>query len=210
MTEKSAKMQVREAVTLPHTQQVDRRLSAETIAEPVQAYRNGVSTTQLRQRYELSQGSVIKILHEHGVEMRGQDWLMGMPLQRPSCTGAVQPRRSSGNGSAESLDTGRATRQNEWLKDVKSPADNMCLAAAGTVAVRLPVRLRIALGRRGDAGVTAGWQAFANQATHANTPAHARADVPSTLTSDEAADQPVPAVRLATERRESDGRFARR
>src|ERR1700694_2663258 len=72
MTDKSAKMQVREAVTLPQTQQVDRRLSAETIAELVQAYRNGVSTTQLRQRYELSQGSVIKILHEHGVEMRGQ------------------------------------------------------------------------------------------------------------------------------------------
>src|SRR6185437_4002325 len=36
------------------------------------------------------------------------------------------------------------------------------------------------------------------------------ADVPSTLTSDEAADQRVPAVRLATERHESDGRFARR
>ena len=31
-----------------------------------------MSTTQLRQRYELSQGSVIKILREHGVEMRGQ------------------------------------------------------------------------------------------------------------------------------------------
>jgi hypothetical protein len=31
-----------------------------------------------------------------------------------------------------------------------------------------------------------------------------------TLTSDEAVDQPAPAVRLATERRESDGRFARR
>jgi hypothetical protein len=38
----------------------------------------------------------------------------------------------------------------------------------------------------------------------------ARADVNSTLTSDEAADPPAPAVRLATERRESDGRFARR
>jgi hypothetical protein len=35
-------------------------------------------------------------------------------------------------------------------------------------------------------------------------------DVTSTLTSDEAVDQPAPAVRLATERRESDGRFARR
>ncbi len=37
-----------------------------------------------------------------------------------------------------------------------------------------------------------------------------RADVTSTLTSDEAADQPAPAVCLATERREPDGRFARR
>jgi hypothetical protein len=44
----------------------------------------------------------------------------------------------------------------------------------------------------------------------ADTPTHARADVTSTLTSEEAADQPAPAVRLATERRESDGRFARR
>jgi hypothetical protein len=72
MTDRSAKMHVREAVTLPQTQQVDRRLSAETFAELVQAYRNGVATTQLRQRHELSQGSVIKILREHGVEMRGQ------------------------------------------------------------------------------------------------------------------------------------------
>src|ERR1700750_2249916 len=37
-----------------------------------------------------------------------------------------------------------------------------------------------------------------------------RADVTSTLTFDEAADQPATVFRLATERRESDGRFARR
>jgi uncharacterized protein (DUF433 family) len=72
LAEKSAKMQVREAAPLPQTQRVDRRLSAETIAELVQTYRDGVSTTELRRRYELSQGSVIKILHERGVEMRGQ------------------------------------------------------------------------------------------------------------------------------------------
>jgi hypothetical protein len=51
---------------------VDRRLSSETIAELVQTYRHGVSTTQLRHQYELGQGSVIKILHEHGVVMRNQ------------------------------------------------------------------------------------------------------------------------------------------
>ncbi len=72
MAERSAKMQVREASPLPQVQQVDRRLPASTIAELVQAYQDGVSTIQLRERFELSQGSVIKILHSHGVQMRNQ------------------------------------------------------------------------------------------------------------------------------------------
>ena len=72
MTEKSVKTQVREASPLPQVQRVDRRLSAETIAELVRTYRDGASTTQLRERFELSQGSVIRILHKHGVEMRNQ------------------------------------------------------------------------------------------------------------------------------------------
>jgi hypothetical protein len=72
LAEKSAKARVRRAVPLPQTQRVDRRLPAETIAELIQAYQHGASTTELRRRYDLSQGSVIKILHEHGVEMRGQ------------------------------------------------------------------------------------------------------------------------------------------
>jgi hypothetical protein len=72
LAEKPAKTPLREAIPLPRHQRVDLRLSAETIAELVQAYREGVSTTQLRQRYDLSQGSVIKILHGHGVVMRGQ------------------------------------------------------------------------------------------------------------------------------------------
>jgi len=71
LAEKSAKMPVREPVSLPEVQRVDRRLSAETIAELVQAYQDGASTPELRRRYDLSQGSVIKILHDHGVEMRG-------------------------------------------------------------------------------------------------------------------------------------------
>lgn len=72
LTEKSAKMQLREAIPLPQVQRVDRRLSAETIAELVRAYRGGASTTELRRQYDLSQGSIIKLLHEHGVAMRGQ------------------------------------------------------------------------------------------------------------------------------------------
>ena len=51
---------------------MDRRLSPDTIAELVQAYRDGASTTELRRHYELSQGSVIKLLHEHSVAMRNQ------------------------------------------------------------------------------------------------------------------------------------------
>jgi hypothetical protein len=72
LTGKSAKAEVREVASLPQTQRIDRRMSAETIAELVHAYRNGASTTELRNHYDLSQGSVIRILHEHGVEMRGQ------------------------------------------------------------------------------------------------------------------------------------------
>ena len=72
LAEKSAKTPAREALSLRQTQRIDRRLSSETIVELVQAYRDGASTTELRRRYDLSQGSVIKILHGQGVEMRGQ------------------------------------------------------------------------------------------------------------------------------------------
>jgi hypothetical protein len=68
--DESAKMPIREPVGLPQTQRLDRRLPAETIAALVQAYRDGVSTTELRRRYEISHGSVIKILHGHDVTMR--------------------------------------------------------------------------------------------------------------------------------------------
>lgn len=72
MVEKLAKTQVREVASLPQVSRVDRRLSAETITELVQAYRDGVGTPELRRRYGLGQGSVIKILHGHGVVMRNQ------------------------------------------------------------------------------------------------------------------------------------------
>jgi hypothetical protein len=72
LAEKSANVQVRTRDPLPQMQRIDRRLSAKTIAELVRAYCDGASTTQLRERYELSQGGVIRILHGRGVEMRNQ------------------------------------------------------------------------------------------------------------------------------------------
>lgn len=71
MVEKLANTQVREPVALPQVSRIDRRLSAVVIAELVQAYQEGASTTLLREQYELSQGSVIGILLSHGVVMRG-------------------------------------------------------------------------------------------------------------------------------------------
>lgn len=88
MTENSAKTQVRTAEPVVQMQRVDRRLSAETIAELVQAYRDGAWTTLLRQRDVLSQGSVISILHNHGVQMRNQG------LAAKDIATAAEPYRS--------------------------------------------------------------------------------------------------------------------
>jgi hypothetical protein len=51
---------------------LDRRLSPGTIAELVAAYRIGTSTNQLCRGYQLSKGSMLKILADHGVAMRYQ------------------------------------------------------------------------------------------------------------------------------------------
>jgi hypothetical protein len=68
LAEQSANMQVKTSTPLPTIRRLDRRLSAETITELVQAYRDGTGTPELRQRYNLSQGSVIKgCVHQGGV-----------------------------------------------------------------------------------------------------------------------------------------------
>ena len=72
LAEKSVTMPVRTPEPLAQMHRIDRRLSAKIITELVQAYRDGASTPELRRRYDLSQGSVIKLLHEHTVAMRGQ------------------------------------------------------------------------------------------------------------------------------------------
>ncbi|WP_280448596.1 helix-turn-helix domain-containing protein [Nocardia brasiliensis] len=51
---------------------LDKRLSAETIAELVAAYEAGTPTPELCQRYELSKGGVLKVLADQGVAMRRQ------------------------------------------------------------------------------------------------------------------------------------------
>lgn len=72
MVRKSADLPVREAVPLPRQRRIDHRLSAAVVAELVQTYRDGAPTTELLQRYDLSKGSIIKLLHAHGVQMRRQ------------------------------------------------------------------------------------------------------------------------------------------
>lgn len=49
---------------------IDRRLSPGQLAELVAAYKRGTSTPKLCEQYDLSKGSVLKILADHGVTMR--------------------------------------------------------------------------------------------------------------------------------------------
>ncbi|WP_330231704.1 helix-turn-helix domain-containing protein [Nocardia sp. NBC_00508] len=51
---------------------LDRRLAATTIAELVDDYKAGTSSNQLCEQYNLSKGGLLKILRDHGVEMRYQ------------------------------------------------------------------------------------------------------------------------------------------
>ncbi|MBF6228800.1 helix-turn-helix domain-containing protein [Nocardia abscessus] len=51
---------------------LDRRLSPNTISELVDAYRSGTSTNTLCEQHGLSKGGLLKILQEHGVQMRNQ------------------------------------------------------------------------------------------------------------------------------------------
>ena len=70
MAKKSAEMPIREAPSPSQEDRMDRRLSSETIAELAQADRDGIGTPELRRRYKISQGSVLKLLRAHGVTMR--------------------------------------------------------------------------------------------------------------------------------------------
>ncbi|MUL45658.1 hypothetical protein FZI85_28350 [Mycobacterium sp. CBMA293] len=72
MMEQSTNRQVREPVEPPAPHRLDRRLTAAVVSELIAAYQAGETTGVLRQRYGLSQGSVLKLLREQGVVMRRQ------------------------------------------------------------------------------------------------------------------------------------------
>jgi hypothetical protein len=69
----------------PH--RLNRRLSAEMTAELVDAYKSGIGTPELCKSYELSKGGLLKILREHGVQMRCQ------PMSEDEINRAVRLRR---------------------------------------------------------------------------------------------------------------------
>ena len=54
----------------PIVRDIRRRLGNETILKLIQDYKAGSSTIQLRKKYGLSKTSILKLLAEHGVEMR--------------------------------------------------------------------------------------------------------------------------------------------
>lgn len=72
MMDMSVNAHVREPVVLPAPHRLDQRLSNDAVAELVRAYEAGASTADLRQRFGLSQGSVLKLLRTHDVTLRRQ------------------------------------------------------------------------------------------------------------------------------------------
>lgn len=56
----------------PTTHKLDQRLTPELIAELAAAYESGLSTNKLMRQYDLSKGSVLKLLREAGVKLRNQ------------------------------------------------------------------------------------------------------------------------------------------
>jgi len=87
-------MPAREATSLPQAQRVDRRLSPETIAELVQAYRDGASTSYgdtMNSARTASSSSCTSTVWRCGTK----DWSVATLLLQPSYTRAAQPWRSS-------------------------------------------------------------------------------------------------------------------
>ncbi len=67
------KQQVTTLRPLPYVHKLSQRPSMDTLGPALaEAYRDGASVSVLRQQFRLSQGSILKLLAEHGVEMRQQ------------------------------------------------------------------------------------------------------------------------------------------
>ena len=56
----------------PKTHKLDQRLSPELIAELIAAYESGLPTNKLMKQFNLSKGSVLKLLREASVRLRNQ------------------------------------------------------------------------------------------------------------------------------------------
>jgi hypothetical protein len=65
-------------VAQPRVHKVRKRLSADVIASLVHDYKSDQSTTALMHTYKLGKGTVLCMLAEHGVKMRG----LGIPEDR--------------------------------------------------------------------------------------------------------------------------------
>jgi hypothetical protein len=54
------------------SQRVDRRLGQDLIRRVVSEHAVGISTTRLTRRYGIGKGTLLRLLHEHGVTVRHQ------------------------------------------------------------------------------------------------------------------------------------------
>ena len=61
-----------QALAQPRVHDVRRRLGADVIAHLIHDHESGQSTAALMQNYQLGKGTVLSLLAEHGVKMRGQ------------------------------------------------------------------------------------------------------------------------------------------
>jgi hypothetical protein len=112
LAEKSAEMPAREATSLPQAQRVDRRLSPETIAELVQAYRDGASTSYgdtMNSARAASSSSCTSIVWRCGTK----DWSVATLLLQPSYTERRNPGAARRRFSARRMALGDGDQATE-------------------------------------------------------------------------------------------------
>jgi len=70
LTEANVARRTERVRPVPHVHKLGQRLCEEQVQQLVKDYQAGATSTELRARYNLGKGSVLKILSEAGVEMR--------------------------------------------------------------------------------------------------------------------------------------------
>ena len=71
--------------TMPHVHKLEQRMSAEVVTALVSDYKSGMTSTELRAKYELGKGSVQRLLREAKVRRRRHS------LTNVEIVGLVQP-----------------------------------------------------------------------------------------------------------------------